>query len=290
MPGQNGECPQVQGKLSYEKDLWGKAAFYGRPRGFVAQVTAGWQRTQYRGGGILGAAGYGGAFDGLTLYTFGVNNFNLSAPAAACYQHQTQYLNPWMLQGTLFIPVIPTYSNNLAGTASLSGQWFIGQGVSAFGEGRDNDNSYFKFDGIGFGGMFYYNRYLMNQTGGYIQAQYYFTNQWFLNVCYGQILDYGIPRNGNAFLASAAHATNPTGCVYASTEDQQKLWNEVDVTLYYRPIEALKFGLAYAYERSLYEQKVNNPSYPAVAGGQVWNNPKDTGQSHRIEFVAYMFF
>ena len=34
---------------------------------------------------------------------------------------------------SLFIPVIPTSSANLAGTASILTQWWIGQGVEAFG-------------------------------------------------------------------------------------------------------------------------------------------------------------
>ena len=53
-----------------------------------------------------------------------------------------------MVQGNLFIPVLPTHSANLAGTASLSAQWFIGQGLSAFGEGLDTDNTWFDFTGI----------------------------------------------------------------------------------------------------------------------------------------------
>ncbi len=66
----------------------------------------------------------------------------------ACFQNGQQYLDPWCVQGTLFIPVIPTHSANLAGTASLTAQWFIGQGVSFVGGGRDNDNSWFEFSGI----------------------------------------------------------------------------------------------------------------------------------------------
>ena len=46
--GPASETPQLQGKLAYEQDLWGKAPFYGRPRGFTAQLTGGWQRTRYR--------------------------------------------------------------------------------------------------------------------------------------------------------------------------------------------------------------------------------------------------
>ncbi len=48
LAGSSSETPQLQGKLAYEADLWGKAPFYGRPRGFVAQVTGAWQRTRYR--------------------------------------------------------------------------------------------------------------------------------------------------------------------------------------------------------------------------------------------------
>ena len=55
--------------------------------------------------------------------TFGAGHVNV----------QNQYLNPWMLMGTLFIPVLPTHTANLAGTASILTQWWIGQGVEAFG-------------------------------------------------------------------------------------------------------------------------------------------------------------
>ena len=35
LEGRSSEVPQLQGKLAYEADLYGKAAFYGRPRGFT---------------------------------------------------------------------------------------------------------------------------------------------------------------------------------------------------------------------------------------------------------------
>ena len=66
------------------------------------------------------------------MKTFGQNAFGTTS----VIQSDQQYLDPWMVQGNLFIPVLPTYSANLAGSASLTAQWFIGQGV-AFGEGRD---------------------------------------------------------------------------------------------------------------------------------------------------------
>jgi hypothetical protein len=50
--GQRSATPQFQISLDFEKDLWGKAAFYGRPKGFNINVAAGWQRTQYLKGAL----------------------------------------------------------------------------------------------------------------------------------------------------------------------------------------------------------------------------------------------
>ena len=46
--GQYAESPQVQGKVQYEHDFWGKAAYYGKPIPFTATVVAGWQRNVKR--------------------------------------------------------------------------------------------------------------------------------------------------------------------------------------------------------------------------------------------------
>ena len=35
--GQSAETPQVQGKVQYAHDFWGKAAYYGKPTPFTAQ-------------------------------------------------------------------------------------------------------------------------------------------------------------------------------------------------------------------------------------------------------------
>jgi hypothetical protein len=272
LEGSSAETPQLQGKLAYEQDLWGKAPFYGRPRGFTAQVTGGWQRTRYRSN-----------FAAAAFNTFGQNGFG----SATVTQNGQEYLNPWMIQGTLFIPVLPTYSNNLAGSASLTAQYFIGQGVSFLGGGRDQDNSWFNFSGINAAGTAMYNRVLMQQFGGYLQAQYWFTNQWFLNATWGFIRDYGInsSTSGNAITA-----TNTPGYMYAAGAgaDQVKLWSEYALTVWYRPIEALKFGLQYSYERTDFLQNLNNPTAagipPASAGAT------NVGEAHRVQFVAQMFF
>ncbi len=46
--GQSAETPQIQGKVTYAHDWWGKAAYYGKPTPFTAQFVAGWQRNVMR--------------------------------------------------------------------------------------------------------------------------------------------------------------------------------------------------------------------------------------------------
>ncbi len=277
--GQASETPQLQGKLAFEKDLYGKAAFYGRPRGFVAQVNAGWQRTRYRAN--TAAANF---------FTFGQNIYNTTG--AVAFQNGQTYLDPWCIQGTLFVPVIPTHSANLAGTASITAEYYIGQGVAFLGAARDQDSTWFNFSGFNPAtGQFRYDRKLSNQFGGYLQGQYYFTNQWFLTAIWAFNRNYGISQSRNAFLA-ANQATNPLGYTYGNVNDMTKLWAEYNLTLWYRPVEAIKFGLTYAYETTSYVQKVNNPQNATfnIPGGQNNVNAKDFGDSHRIQFVAFMFF
>jgi hypothetical protein len=291
--GQSSETPQLQAKLAYEQDLYGKAAFFGRPRGFTAQMTGAWQRTRYKNNTPGNAFAYS---------TFGQNAFGA---AAAGLQNGQQYLDPWCLQGTLFIPVIPTHSANLAGTASLTAQYFIGQGVSFVGGGRDQDNSWLDFSGINGAGFAVYDRKLTNQYGGYLQGQYWFDNQWFVNLTWGFIRDYGFDQGRSALLTgqgpAALIASNPAGYKYAANNDQVKLWQEYALTLWYRPIEAIKFGLQYSYERNDFLQKVNNPANatlwipPGGGNAAVVNNQnsagsKNIGEAHRIQFTAQMFF
>ncbi|MCL4500265.1 MAG: hypothetical protein M1438_00225 [Deltaproteobacteria bacterium] len=271
--GRNAETPQIQAKIQYEKDLWGKAAYWGRPRGFAAQLTGGWQRLDYRTNVTPTA-----------LSTLGQNAFGATTNSI---QNGQQYLDPWAIQASLFIPVLPTYSNNLAGTASIVTQWWIGQGVSSFGLGRDQDNSWFDFSGRNTVGQFVYNRKLTNQFGGWIQGQYYFNNQWFLTVDWGIAKTYGQDLSTSALL-TGQQAGNVAGIKYATNNDQMKVWQEYDVALYYRPIQALKFGISYMYERTDYLQKVNNPT--GVGTPPASQNATATGDSHRIAFVAWMFF
>jgi hypothetical protein len=61
--------------------------------------------------------------------------------------------------------------------------------------------------------------------------------------------------------------------------DPVKTLQHFYATLWYRPIQALKFGLEYAYARTDYFQKV-----------QAGSNTSDFGQDHRVLFVGFFFF
>ena len=249
--GANSETPQLQAKIAYEKDLWGKAPFYGVPRGFVAQVVAGWQRSRFNRGTF-------------TAYWFDDDDHRLATFTAL--QRDNQYLNHWMVQGTLFIPVIPTYSANLAGTASLQAQWYVGAGLEAFGEATSANNSMWTIQNFGES----YDRELQKRYGGYVQAQYYFTNQWFTTFVWSMNKAYGVDKSYQVFSA-----------------EPFRWWQEYSLALWYRPIQALKFGVQYSYNRTDYFMKAGPTPTKTPADYQ---NITDKGEAHRIEFVGLFFF
>jgi len=263
--GESAENPQVQAKVQFQKDLWGQAAFFGAPKPFTAQIVGGWQRNEARNNNQTT----------FVANTFGQDNY----AAQVAVQKDHQYLNPWMLQGTLFIPVLPTDSYNLEGTASLTAQFFIGAGLEAFGEATVAGNSFFQFRGIGPGGVPFFDLELTKRYGGYIQGQYYFTNEWYLNLAWGFNKPFGISRERDGRLA-AFNGGNSPGYVYASILDQPQMNQEIAGVLWYRPIMAFKFGLEYAYSRTDWFQKLST----GVAG----QNVKDFGDGHRLQFVAFL--
>jgi hypothetical protein len=275
----NSTLPQFQGQVIFEKDLYGKAAFAGRPRGFVADFGAGFQHNTYRGGTLTGAGTWGqdgfGTI-GLAGYTSMVKD--------------TQTLTPWVVQGTLFIPILVTHNNNLAGTASATLQAHIGQGFAFFGEGATNDNSFFKYDAPGIvttvGGatarILNYRRYLTPKYGGYLQAQYYFTNEWYVSAVYGFDKSYGLTRGTNGFLQTVA---NPSGYTYASLVDQSLMTQEIQANLFFTPIKNLKFGLGYSYLRTQW------PQYTDTNGaGVLTSKVSRFGENHSIRFAGWFFF
>jgi len=251
--GEAAESPQIQAKIRYQRDWWGKAPYYGTPTPFTVQITAGWQRNVMRP-------------QTLPLLTFGQDAYvNLIGSV------QHQYFNPWLVMGTVFIPVIPTHTFNMAGTASILAQWWIGQGVEAFGSSGIASNLY-RFS-RNFLGNNLYDVELQNRWGGYIQGQYYFNNQWFMNATYGMSKAFGISQNQDP--------SAPGNREIALSADQQKIWQQVDVILWYRPIMPLKFGVQYSFGRTIWLQKI---------GDAVGMNSSDSGTEHRVQFVGFFFF
>jgi hypothetical protein len=274
--GQSSATPQVQGKLMYAQDLWGKAAYYGKPIPFTASLVAGWQRAQFQQNFNLG------------VNTFGQNTW--SNAFTVNVKHQT--LNPWLLMGSVFVPVIPTSSANLAGTASVLANWWVGAGADSFGFAgmtnalKFNDNN---------GGIFSYNYELEKRFGGFVQGQYYFNNQWFLTAAYGMSKVFGINQGDTSAFASRGNATqaiNQPGYVYAFAADATKMQQQAEAVLWYRPIQAIKFGLEYAYGQTAWFQTTGATQAQAtpLAFNATPINTSNMGNAHRVEFVGFFYF
>ena len=109
----------VEGKIRYEQDLYGKAGWYGKPRGFYVGLGGGWFQT------------YNNQNNPYATYAIlGNQNFvNVGALNAVVPNRSAHH---WLVMIENFAPIIPTTSKSLAGTMSLAHQWWIGQGVSAW--------------------------------------------------------------------------------------------------------------------------------------------------------------
>jgi hypothetical protein len=286
--GERAIMPQFGGQITFEKDLYGKAAFFSRPRGFVASVSAGVQRTKYDGGALPVGTG-----------TWGQSNYGGINLAGNSFQ-RGQALYPWKFQATLFIPVLTTQTEDLKGTASLQVQFYIGAGLRAFGNEFGQNNNYWVFSNIatidaGPGVLpaagFEYNRRLTEKYGGYIQGQYYFNNSWYVSYLYGFSKAYNVPQARNGLLQTIS---NPDGYTFASNGDIMRDIQEHNFTLFYRPMKAFKFGLSYAYLQTNYFQ-ITGGTPGALNNG--FGNPNSAtsrvtrrGENHRIQFAGWFFF
>ncbi|MFZ5452839.1 MAG: hypothetical protein ACOZF2_13365 [Thermodesulfobacteriota bacterium] len=254
------ETPQIQARIRYTQDLWGKAAYQGKATPFVAQIAGGWQRnvTPAQAATAMSSRGQ-------------------NAYSAVAVSTRQQYVDPWVIMGTLFVPVIPTHSANLAGTASLLTQWWIGQGVEAFGWSGIGSNLY-RFAGVdGLTGLNIYDYELQTRFGGYAQAQYYFTNQWYLTFAYA--MSKSIANGFNNRSAAATLAGIANGYTTAVAADNADYHHELNLCLWFRPILPIKFGLQYAYQRTNW--------YQITTVGSTRTN---LGDSHRVEFVGLFYF
>jgi hypothetical protein len=268
--GESGEMPQIQGKIAYEQDLWGKAAYYGKPTPFTVQLAAAMQRSDFNQRQAAPAVN-------IVVTPFGEQNFGAAVAGARV---NNRYLYPWIAMGSMFVPVIPTHSANLAGTAAFQTQWWIGTGVEAFGFAGLASN-FFHFSGDNNGVTSFWDQELGKRFGGYAQLQYYFTNQWFINTAYAMSRSFGVSPGETDSNAPGNQR------VYAiSGADAPSYQHEFDLTLWYRPIQAIKFGIQYAYIRSNWLQNRTG----AVVDGVPVGPTSKFGDAHRVEFVGFFYF
>jgi hypothetical protein len=274
--GQSAFMPQIQGKLQYQQDLWGKAAFYGKPIPLTVSLVAAVQRSFVEPRPVA-------------LLTWGNNTYCNGMINTSVNHHQTLY--PWIVQGNFFIPVLATHSANLAGTASILTSWYVGQGLEAFGYA--GIGNFYRFDS-GSRGASSYDVELQKRYGGKVQGQYYFTNEWFLTAAYGLSSQFGqdlFVRDPGA--RQGPLAANPQGFRYALAADLVKTYQQAEVCLWYRPVQAIKFGLEYAYGAQAWFQSTSaNPNANAAPTAFVANpvNTSSNGNAHRVEFVGFFYF
>jgi hypothetical protein len=172
----------VVGRVKYDIDLWGKAAFWGTPRPLSLRVGAAWWRERFR------------TFTG-TGRAFGENDYATSKTKTKTVgQRDQQNLDHWMVEGSVFIPLIPTHTQNLAGTASLLTQWFVGAGLDGYFEDFPASSSYLEYK-YSERNYLWGDRMLMKRWGGFVQLQYYFTNQWYAQAVWGINRAFGVDRD-----------------------------------------------------------------------------------------------
>jgi hypothetical protein len=279
--GEFSEAPMVEGKVRYEQDLYGKAGWYGKPRGFYVGVGAGWflsANSTTNPYALYNTLGNGTYFPATATNPFVGQALNVTVP--------TSKANHWLVLIENFTPIIPTVSKSLAGTMSLAHQWWIGQGVSAWRLDLPANDRYYTFNGVGnntAANPLSYSQQFIKRYGGWAQLQYYWTEEIYTNANFGfeQAFGFNGMKTDN-FLATqlAAFAGQP-GYVYLNgtgIDPVRSSWR-AGITQWYRPVAAVKFALQYTYMRSNYFQ------YTTVG-----SNTTNNGNSHSILANAWYMF
>jgi hypothetical protein len=250
LEGELGEAPMIEGKIRFEKDIYGKGAWYGKPRGFYVGLGAGWFRSYNQGSNVSPYTAWN---------TLGQNNFfAFNALLNAISRVNNKYNDHWIVQIENVTPIIPTYSKSLAGTLTLAHQWFIGQGLSAWRLDLPNNDRYYTFANRSNGGLnLDYKLNFIKRYGGHAQLQYYWTEEIYTNINFGFEKSFGF--NGmrrNGFLAGFPGFFFQPGYEYANgtaIDPINSSWR-ASITQWYRPVPAVKFALQYAYLRANYFQ------------------------------------
>lgn len=276
--GELSETPMLEGKFRYEQDLYGKAGWYGKPRGFYVGVGAGWFRS--RSVPVNLAGGNWATFNNSNI------NPNYVNPGAAFNVTNQKYHDHWLFLIENFTPIIPTVSKSLAGTLSFAHQWWVGQGVSAWRLDLPGSDRYYRYGnpttGVVAGFSFDYDQTFIKRFGGWGQLQYYWTNEIFTNVNAGfmQAFDFNNYFDQSLFNLNATTRGN----IYANPlgyDPIRSAWR-LSLTQWYRPVSAVKFGLQYAYMRANYFQTTTVP-----ANGNFSTNQ---GDNHSLMANAWYMF
>jgi len=137
-----------------------------------------------------------------------------------------------------------------------------------------------------FNNTWFYDAELLKKFGGQVQGQYYFSNQWFLNAAYGVSKAFDVNRS--RFLrGSGVFGVNNMEWYFG---DNAQTIQQVAVTLWYRPIQAIKFGLQYEYANATFFQYILPTTGPGAIGVAQTVNRSHFGDDHRVEFVGFFYF
>ncbi len=262
--GQLAETPQVQGQIKYTTEALGQAPYFGHPQPLTLELTAGWQRN------VISASNG----NQKVVLLDGV----VPKSPSATLGHG--FISPWLVMGDIFIPVIPSNGPNMAGSAHLHIRPWISQNPNSFGFAQVNQTQVFTFDGAD--DTWHESPFL--HFGGFAEAQYYFTNQWFMNVDFGMRGILGFNQAGSYINALAAAGSSTYGLEFEPRSVEQ-----VAAALWWRPIAALKFGLEYEYIQAKYLANIGEGG-GIKAGTAAYENPSDRGTEHRVEFVGFFYF
>ncbi len=290
----------VEAKVRYEQDLYGKAAWYGKPRAFYVGLGAGYFRSRSQAfAPLANASNAVGLVAAPTWFTLGNNNYftpasGLAAAARTMNVGNQKYHDHWLFLIENFTPIIPTVSKNLAGTLGLAHQWWVGQGVSAWRIDLPGSDRYYQFSGctVGVANSFNYDQTFIKRYGGWAQLQYYWTEEIFTNLNFGFERAFGFNNGRDASLAAFIPTSN--GFTYANPAGFDPIastWR-AGVTQWYRPVAAVKFALQYTYMRTNYFQSTTNTraaTIPTNGANQVGSNSR-FGDNHSLMANAWYMF
>ncbi|MBM4286619.1 MAG: hypothetical protein FJ135_00470 [Deltaproteobacteria bacterium] len=315
LEGETSETPMLEAKFRYEQDLYGKAAWYGKPRPFYVGIGMGYLRTRNTPQRFVNSRSQnyivdptiptppgtqamvpvaGTAVATNNFNTLGNSNFqnpNIATPGAflapvgplaqnitnnlTMNARNMRYHDHWLFLIENFTPIIPTVTQNLAGSLGLAHQWWVGQGLSAWRLDMPGADRYFNFAQLtpGVANSFDYDMTFIKRYGGWAQLQYYFTNEIFTNVNFGFEKAFGFDGSRNIAAPGGFNYANPVG-----NDPVSSTWR-VGVTQWYRPVAALKFGLQYTYLQTRYFQ------YTTVGTTRT-----NSGGNHSLMATGYFFF